>query len=71
MSIIEVQDQYRAFLSGYGAVKRFFDITAAASLLAALAPVLLVIALAVKLETRGPALFRQARCGLRSRSSWR
>ena len=33
-----------------------------------LAPVLLVIALAVKLETRGPALFRQARCGGGSRS---
>jgi lipopolysaccharide/colanic/teichoic acid biosynthesis glycosyltransferase len=68
MSVIEVQDQRNDFLSGYGSVKRLFDITAAAWLLAALAPVLLVIALAVKLETRGPVLFRQARCGAGSRS---
>ena len=68
MSITEVQHQQAAFFSGYGAVKRLFDITAAASLLALLAPVLLIIALAVKLETRGPALFRQARCGAGSLS---
>jgi len=68
MSITEVQHQRAAFPSGYGPVKRLIDITAAALLLALLAPVLLVIALAVKLETRGPALFRQARCGAGSLS---
>jgi len=72
MSITEVQRQQTAFPPGYGtvygAVKRLFDITAAASLLALLMPLLLLIALAVKLETRGPVLFRQARCGAGSRS---
>jgi lipopolysaccharide/colanic/teichoic acid biosynthesis glycosyltransferase len=68
MSITEIQHQRAAFPSGYGPAKRLIDITAAASLLALLAPVLLVIALAVKVETRGPALFRQARCGAGSLS---
>lgn len=51
--------------SGYGvrrAVKAFFDVTAAALLIAFLAPVLLAIAVAVKLDG-GPVLFAHTRIG--------
>jgi lipopolysaccharide/colanic/teichoic acid biosynthesis glycosyltransferase len=67
MSLTEVQARPTASLSGYGPVKRLFDIVTAVSILIPLLPLLLLIAVAVKLETRGPALFRQARCGAGSR----
>lgn len=51
----------------YFALKRAIDIGAAALLLALLAPLLAVIALAVRLETPGPALFLQERVGSRRR----
>jgi len=44
--------------------KRLLDITVAALGLLLLSPVLLLIALAVRLESPGPALFRQRRVGL-------
>lgn len=44
--------------------KRLFDILASAILLVATGPLILVTALAVKLESRGPAFFRQRRVGL-------
>lgn len=44
--------------------KRALDVTAAALLLALFAPLLLLAALAIKLESPGPALFRQTRGGL-------
>lgn len=47
--------------------KRVFDRVGAAMLLAASSPLLLVIALAIRLDTRGPVLFRQRRVGLRGR----
>lgn len=68
MSLIEVQPRHAASLSGYAPVKRLFDIAAAVSLLIPLLPLLLLIAVAVRLETRGPALFRQARCGAGSKT---
>ena len=43
--------------------KRGFDLTAALLLLLLLAPVLLAAAAAIRLESRGPALFRQWRLG--------
>jgi lipopolysaccharide/colanic/teichoic acid biosynthesis glycosyltransferase len=46
--------------------KRLFDLTAAALLIAALAPVLLLTALAVRLGDPGPAIFRQIRTGRRN-----
>ncbi len=49
-------------------VKRFCDVFAAALLLIFFAPVLLLAALAIKLESPGPALFRQARGGLNGRT---
>lgn len=44
--------------------KRMFDITASAVLLLATLPVIVLFALLVKLDSRGPAFFRQTRVGL-------
>ena len=44
-------------------VKRSFDIVGACVTLVALAPALLAIALLIKLDSRGPVFFRQARVG--------
>ncbi|HMQ30873.1 MAG TPA: sugar transferase [Chloroflexaceae bacterium] len=48
-------------------LKRFFDITASAGLLVVLAPVMLVIALLIKLESPGPIFFLQERIGEQGR----
>ncbi len=45
--------------------KRLFDIVGAAFALAIAAPVMAVIAIAIKLEDRGPAVFEQIRVGLK------
>jgi sugar transferase (PEP-CTERM system associated) len=47
-----------------GAAKRLFDIAASLLLLLLAAPVILITALIVKLESKGPAFFRQERVGL-------
>jgi sugar transferase (PEP-CTERM system associated) len=44
--------------------KRIFDLTASALLLAIAVPVIVLFALLVKLDSRGPAFFRQTRVGL-------
>jgi sugar transferase (PEP-CTERM system associated) len=44
--------------------KRLFDIVVSLVILVATAPLILLTALAVKLESRGPAFFRQRRVGL-------
>jgi len=49
-------------------VKRVFDIAASALLLLALSPLLLATALLIRLESPGPALFRQERMGFNGRS---
>ncbi len=46
------------------AMKRTFDVLGGLALLLALAPVLIAIALAVKLTSRGPVLYRSARPGM-------
>jgi lipopolysaccharide/colanic/teichoic acid biosynthesis glycosyltransferase len=51
----------------YGAAKRYLDAMAALVLLVALAPLLLAIALWIRLDSAGPALFRQERIGYRHR----
>ena len=47
--------------------KRAFDIVLAATALVALAPALLAIAAAIRLDSSGPAIFRQRRCGFDNR----
>jgi sugar transferase (PEP-CTERM system associated) len=46
------------------AAKRVFDVTASALLLLLTAPVIVLFALIVKLDSKGPAFFRQTRVGL-------
>ena len=58
------ENEYLLFL------KRAFDFSFAALLLILGAPVLLLIALAVKLTSAGPAIYRQWRCGLNGRKFW-
>ncbi len=51
----------------YLVAKRAIDVTAAAVLLVLLAPLLLLVALLVKLDSPGPVLFRQSRTGQHGR----
>lgn len=46
-------------------IKRAFDIVGSAVLLLMVSPILLATALAIKLEDRGPVIFRQPRVGLK------
>jgi len=48
--------------------KRLLDLVGAAVLLVVTAPILGIAMLAVRLTSRGPALFRQLRCGLNGRT---
>jgi exopolysaccharide biosynthesis polyprenyl glycosylphosphotransferase len=43
--------------------KRVFDFTAALFLLILLAPVMVLIAILIRIDSHGPAIFRQTRCG--------
>ncbi len=52
---------------GQHAAKRVFDLVGAAVLLLLAAPVMLLAALAVRLQSRGPVLFRQVRAGRNGR----
>lgn len=47
----------------YGVFKRLIDLLGAATLLILLAPVMLVVALAIRLDSSGPIIFRQTRVG--------
>ena len=48
---------------GYAAAKRLLDIVAAAALLLVLLPLFVVIAIAIRLDTPGPVLYRAERIG--------
>ena len=48
-------------------MKRMFDLVGGLTLLALSSPLFLITALAVKITSRGPVFFGQARCGLRGR----
>jgi exopolysaccharide biosynthesis polyprenyl glycosylphosphotransferase len=50
--------------------KRVFDIFVASLLLLLAAPVLVLVALAVKLDSQGPVFYRQERVGLGGKSYW-
>ncbi|MFZ2338530.1 MAG: sugar transferase [Bacteroidales bacterium] len=49
------------------AAKKFMDVSVASILLIILSPLLLLIALVIRLTSRGPVIYRQARVGLRGR----
>lgn len=49
------------------AIKRLFDLACALVLLLLALPVMLVTALAIRLESRGPVFYRQQRCGYNGR----
>lgn len=51
----------------YRLVKRLMDLGLSLFLLLLLTPLLLIIALAVRLDSKGPAIFRQQRIGLKGR----
>ena len=61
---------YRAQSAALGhlLIKQIFDYIAAAVLLVILSPLLAVIAIAIKLTSPGPAIYRQVRAGLNGRS---
>ena len=44
-------------------MKRMFDVVVSSASLLLLSPILLIVAVAVRLESRGPAIFRQVRVG--------
>ncbi len=55
---------------GVLAAKRVFDVAGASLLLVTAFPLFLVIALLVKLTSRGPVIFRQERAGFHGRRFW-
>ena len=50
--------------------KRIFDVVVSALVLLAMAPAFLVVAIAIKLDSPGPVVFRQRRIGLNGRRFW-
>jgi exopolysaccharide biosynthesis polyprenyl glycosylphosphotransferase len=48
----------------YPSIKRGFDIVASLMLLIALSPLMLIVAIAIRLESKGPVFFSHTRCGL-------
>ena len=50
-----------------GFARRAIDLVAGTVLLVILAPLLLVVAIAVRLDSKGPAIYRQRRIGRRGR----
>ncbi len=63
LDVVRQKTKSRIFL----AIKRAMDIVGSSFALVILSPLLLVIALTIKLTSRGPVLFRQARLGLRGK----
>ncbi|HEV2474211.1 MAG TPA: sugar transferase [Chthonomonadales bacterium] len=55
---------------GYIGLKRLFDIASALILLTLLSPILLIAAIAIKISSRGPILFKQVRVGRGGRFFW-
>lgn len=58
---------WRWFVDGQGAVKRAFDLAGSAAFLLVFSPLYLLIALLIKLEDGGPAIFGQTRVGRHGR----
>ena len=58
---------WRLVVNGSLLTKRALDVAVSAALLVVLSPLLVLVALSIKLEDGGPVLFRQMRVGLRGR----
>lgn len=58
-----VELQRRPLTSGQQAMKRCIDLLLAAAALIVLSPLLAFAAIAIRLDSRGPILFKQQRCG--------
>jgi Undecaprenyl-phosphate glucose phosphotransferase len=67
-SLYSVELQRAPMDLGQLTAKRILDLAAAAAILILIAPLLLLIALAIKLDSKGPILFRQRRLGLRGKA---
>ena len=68
MSISDILSTYHRPLSAYGAgAKRLEDITIGLLALLLLAPLFIAIAILVKVDSRGPVIFRQERVGFGNR----
>ena len=50
--------------------KRLFDLAASLLVLIATAPIILITAIAIRLESKGPAIYRQQRVGLYGQEFW-
>ena len=71
LSLQHTEDSFLDDSSGqvlYGMIKRALDLIGAATLLALLGIPMLAVALAIRVTSRGPALFRQRRVGLHGRT---
>jgi lipopolysaccharide/colanic/teichoic acid biosynthesis glycosyltransferase len=69
--VVQLSPELRAMADRWDAVsqgKAFFDVLAAAVLLVATAPVILLAMGLIRLTSRGPAIYRQTRLGLFGRS---
>lgn len=66
-SVLALEVQRSPLSLGEQAAKRGLDIAVASLALVLLAPLLAAVALAVRMESRGPALFRQTRIGFSGR----
>ena len=64
---ISIELQRKPLNSAEVAIKRIVDIFGAGFGLISLLPLLLITAIAIKLDSRGPVLFRQRRCGFNGR----
>lgn len=63
---VKIKTQFWYFhFKSYEGVKRILDVTLALLILLALFPLLLIVALAIRLESPGPILFNQVRIGYR------
>jgi len=56
----------KSAITAYDVAKRTMDLLASTALLAALSPLMLLIAALIKLKSRGPVLFKQLRVGQRA-----
>ncbi len=61
---VETSQESIATAPGYGRMKRFLDVVLTLLLLIPLSIVMLIVALAIRLDSEGPIFFRQRRVGL-------